>query len=127
MIISLIFTSFKWYSNVYNELDIIYRFDLIFKLFLSIPIDLKKLWIRWELCSPSVSSIEEGWLRMLLELIYRGQSKTKCFIDRGSLHWLQTGCIFCSMMCLCVRLVWPILVLVLITSDCLEALGYYLL
>jgi len=45
----------------------LHRFNLIFKFF-AMPIDLKKLWIcRWVLCSPSASSIEKGWLRMLLE------------------------------------------------------------
>jgi len=49
------------------------------------------------LCSSSAPSIDEGWLRMFLALTNSGQSKTMCFIESGSLHWLQKGCSSCFM------------------------------
>jgi len=89
------------------------------------PLYLKKLWIKWVLCSPSASSIDEGWLRiMFLALTYNGQSRTMCLIVSGSLYWLQRGCSSCFIKWMWVRLVWPILVLVLVISERLDMLGW---
>lgn len=62
-------------------------------------------------------------LRMVLALKYSGQSRTMCLIESGSLHRLHRGCSSFLMMCMWVRLVWPILVLVFIISERLEILG----
>jgi len=40
----------------------------------------------------SASSVDEGWLSMILALKNSGQSRTMmCLIESGSLHWLQSG------------------------------------